>query len=266
MRRGFGFHDRHSPFRFNPATLFAGGVQGTWYDPSDLSTLFQDAAGTIPVTAAGDPVGRILDKSGNGNHATQAGTLRPTFQQSDGLSFLSFDGSNDRLDSVSINLSGTNKLTVCAGVRKLSDAALAHIAELSDSFNANNGVFWLINGDGTVAPGPIWQFASKGTVNRFATSPSNYASPISNVLTGLADIGSPFVRLRVNGTQVADSTGGQGTGNFGNYPMYVGARSNGARPFNGRLYGLIVFGAAASDWQIAAAERWMAQRTGISII
>ncbi|PIE10063.1 MAG: hypothetical protein CSA72_10645, partial [Rhodobacterales bacterium] len=36
-----------------------------WYDPSDLSTLFQDAAMTIPVTADGDPVGAVQDRSGN---------------------------------------------------------------------------------------------------------------------------------------------------------------------------------------------------------
>lgn len=36
---------------------------GVWYDPSDLSTLFQDSAGATPVTAAGQPVGLILDKS-----------------------------------------------------------------------------------------------------------------------------------------------------------------------------------------------------------
>lgn len=38
---------------------------------SDKSTLFQDVAGTVPVTKDGDPVGLIRDKSGNGNHATQ---------------------------------------------------------------------------------------------------------------------------------------------------------------------------------------------------
>ena len=43
--------------------LFAGGKQGVWLDPSDLSTMFKDAAGTQPVTANGDPVGLILDKS-----------------------------------------------------------------------------------------------------------------------------------------------------------------------------------------------------------
>lgn len=51
-----------------------------WYDPSDLTTLFQDDAGTVPVTAPGQPVGRMLDKSGNGNHATWAtATAKPTY-------------------------------------------------------------------------------------------------------------------------------------------------------------------------------------------
>lgn len=43
--------------------LFANGEQGFWYDPNDLSTMFQDAAGTVPVTAVGQPVGLMLDKS-----------------------------------------------------------------------------------------------------------------------------------------------------------------------------------------------------------
>ena len=47
---------------------------GLLFDPSDLSTLYQDAAGTIPVTAVEQPVGKMLDKSGNGNHATQSVT------------------------------------------------------------------------------------------------------------------------------------------------------------------------------------------------
>ena len=47
---------------------------GAWFDPSDMSTMYQDAAGTTPVTAVEQPVGKILDKSGNGNHATQSVT------------------------------------------------------------------------------------------------------------------------------------------------------------------------------------------------
>lgn len=44
------------------AALFAQGQAGAWYDPTDLSTLFQDSTGTTPVTATGQPVGLMIDK------------------------------------------------------------------------------------------------------------------------------------------------------------------------------------------------------------
>ena len=59
---------------FSPASLFAQGEPGVWYDPSDFSTMFQDAAGAVPVTAVEQPVGLMLDKSGRGNHAYQPTT------------------------------------------------------------------------------------------------------------------------------------------------------------------------------------------------
>jgi len=46
-------------------SLFANQEQGLTRDPYDLSAMFQDAAGSIPVTAAGQPVGLMLDKSGS---------------------------------------------------------------------------------------------------------------------------------------------------------------------------------------------------------
>ena len=62
--------------RLNPLSWFAAGEQGAWYDPSDLTTLFQDSAGTTPISAVGtvadQPVGLMRDKSGRGNHAFQA--------------------------------------------------------------------------------------------------------------------------------------------------------------------------------------------------
>lgn len=50
-------------FNLEILKLFANGEQGFWYDPSDMGAMFQDAAGTVPVTAAGQPVGLMLDKS-----------------------------------------------------------------------------------------------------------------------------------------------------------------------------------------------------------
>ena len=66
---------------FSPLALFAAGEQGVWYDPSDLSTMFQDEAGTVPVTDAGQPVGLWLDKSGLNNNATQINMAqKPLYQ------------------------------------------------------------------------------------------------------------------------------------------------------------------------------------------
>ena len=62
--------------------IFANGEQGFFYDPSDMGTMFQDAAGTIPVTAAGQPIRLIRDKSGRNNHAYQTtSSRRPIFEQ-----------------------------------------------------------------------------------------------------------------------------------------------------------------------------------------
>jgi hypothetical protein len=63
--------------QFSPADLFSANEQGAWYDPSDLTTLFTDSAGTVPVTGVEQFVGRMNDKSGRGNHATSTGTKRP---------------------------------------------------------------------------------------------------------------------------------------------------------------------------------------------
>ena len=44
-------------------SLFANNEQGFFYDPSDLSTMYQDAAGAVPVNAVGQTVRLMLDKS-----------------------------------------------------------------------------------------------------------------------------------------------------------------------------------------------------------
>src|SRR5690606_25164480 len=74
--------------------LFANGEQGFYCDPNDLSTMFQDAAGAIPVTGAGQPVGLIRDKSGQNNHAYQTTSAsRPILRQNavTGANYLEFD-------------------------------------------------------------------------------------------------------------------------------------------------------------------------------
>lgn len=377
---------------FSPLNLFTSSEPGVWLDPSDLSTLFQDAAGTTPVTAAGQSVGLVLDKSKGlvlgselvtngdfsngtagwtgrnatlstsngqltvtststsgrathnflitsgvfyealvtviggtgprgvrfgvsdgsnfyfngagknttyslkflatssslwislysgdvvgdtaifdnisvrelpGNHATQSiFASRPIYQvDSGGRPYLSFDGVDDFLVTPTIT-PGTDKVQVFAGVRKLSDAAAGTVVESSVSTASNNGSFGLF---APVLTSGEYQYNSRGTV---VASPRSgvVAAPITNVLTGLGDISSDLATLRVNGTQAAQSTADQGTGNYLAYPLYIGRRGGATLPFNGRLYGLITrFGPNLTADQISQTERWLAQRTGVTL-
>jgi hypothetical protein len=392
---------------WNPSSIFYGGEQGVWYDPSDLTTLFQDTAGATPVTAVGQTVGLMLDKSqgpigpelvsngtfvdntttgwyrgfastngtftasggfatytvgasdsssprmvtaipnlvigkiyrvfftegtatgtgdravewtsnstgtggtslnrvnvanwngenksflvaatattmylafslpstssgstgsiGNvsvksayGNHATQAtSTQRPTYQvDGTGRPYLLFDGVDDGMVTGTIT-PAINKVQVFAGVRKLSDAAIGFIVELSAAVSSNNGSFWL---GGPLGAGlGNYDFASKGTTNQ-RDSVYTYAAPITSVLTGIGDISAPLSNLRVNGSDPAANTGNQGTGNYLAYPLYIGRRGGTTNPFNGRIYSMIVrFGSNLDTDQITSAEGWVNSKTG----
>lgn len=244
---------------FSPRSLFAAGEQGAWYDPSDITTLFQDSAGTTPVAAPGQFVARILDKSGRGNHATQTGatSVMPVYQvDATGRGYLAFDGVDDWLQTGSIT-PGADKVQVIAGVRKLSDVAAGCVAETQGSA----GVFTMF------APGTAglaeYVFRSGGTTPRFTATPATYSAPTTNVVTGIGDISGDVVRIRANGVQANESFADQGTGNYAAGFLSIGRRTFVAAPLNGRIYGLIVrFGANLSDAQISAAERWMNRRTG----
>lgn len=237
---------------------FAGAAKA-WYDPWDIATLFQDSAGTTPTAAAGDPIGRIMDKSGAGNHATQATTTsRPLWQ----TTYAAFDGTDDSWATPNIDFTSTDKLTVIAAVRKLSDAASAVIVESSTSIASNNGAFTLYGPPG--AGQAFYAMAAKGTAldTRFAAS---LAPPVTNVVTGSADIASPGVAIRVNGATISAAANTLGTGVFGNWPLYIGRRNNALLPFNGYLFGLIVIGRLLSPDELWVCERYMAQQAGITI-
>lgn len=107
---------------WHPDWLFRGSAQGVWFDPSDLTTLFQGAAGTMPVTGVNQPVGRIEDKSGNGHHARQAiSAVRPILRaDSAGRNYLEFDGVDDLLVVPMLDLTAFTRVSVVAAVRKIS--------------------------------------------------------------------------------------------------------------------------------------------------
>jgi hypothetical protein len=179
------------------------------------------------------------------------------YDASAGFYYLKFDGVDDGMVTNSIDFTATDKMTVFAGVRKLSDATAGVITELSADRNTNNGSFTL---SAVTSPGS-YLFVSKGTydANAYAVGGS---SPRTNILTSIGDISGDIAALRINAVQAAISTADQGTGNYGNYQLYIGRRGGTTLPFNGLLYSLIVRGAQTSTTQIAQTERWVNKKTG----
>lgn len=84
--------------QFTPDDLFILGQYGLWWDASSTNYITQDSAGTIPVTIATDPVGLMIDRSGNGNDGTQATTsLKPLYQTNP--SRIVYDKTDDRIST-----------------------------------------------------------------------------------------------------------------------------------------------------------------------
>jgi hypothetical protein len=248
--------------RFNPLRLFSAGEQGAWYDPSDFSTLFQDAAGTTPVTAVGQAVKKILDKSGRGNHASHA-TGSVLQQDATGRFYLDFNGTTNTLATAAINFAATDKITAFAGLRKLSDA-VTMVFELSPTADTNVGSFALLTYANEYA-----QRVKGSVANYIEIDYANGTAPVSHVVTASYSLAAASAvtaaTLRINAAPVAGASAGLALpplgGNFGSYSLYLGSRAGASLFHNGRLYGLIVRGAESSQ-EIAMAERYMNGKTG----
>jgi len=254
---------------FSPASIFAGGTEGAWYDPSDLSTLFQDSAGTTPVTASGQPVGKMLDKSGNGNHATQAtSSRRPTYTEGGGLSWLAFDGVDDAMVTAAVDFTDTDNVSVFVGVRKPTDGSTGPIIINADK-GSDNGSFTLYAPHNTTSRKWAWSLGGSSQ-NFYAVD--TLAAPNTAVMTGLFDgAGSDLaarINPRLNGvtqTSFSISVGGGTAANFQNAALRIGSQSATVDYFNGNLYGLIIPGKLASADEIAATEAYMAAKSGVTL-
>ena len=235
---------------FSPLSLFSNGEQGAWYDPSDLTTLYQDSAGTTPVAADGDPVGLMLDKSGNGNHASQSvAASRPIYRTDGTLHWLKFDGVDDRLEFfIPFNLFEAG-LSYCLGY---------------DTNGATSGIFYAKHDSN--AP---WAFI-------FDQGNS------SGILTDVSAPSEPTTSLRVDGVDSGSATRGQvydavagkhvqtwnAAGASGSYASSsghgFGLYSDSSFALSGMLFGLI-WRETLLGPETENAEQYLAQKAGVTL-
>lgn len=226
---------------WTPASLFAASEQGVWLDESDLSTMFQDLAGTVPA-AVDSPVGKRLDKSGNGNHWTAASSAaRPILRLTGGLYSLEWDGVDD---------SGSTAAPI-----GLNAPEFMWVVGLKASSLHLNQVLWTVN---------RYRFGLQSVNTRFTTASVldyNFAAALtptaSFVVGGVFDSAFSFVPLK-NGVKHSAVTGPSD----GISLQTVLTIPDPMALYAGRTYGEIIVKAYPSDVVIAQTQDWMNTKTG----
>lgn len=224
---------------FTPKILFVGHA-GAWYDPSDLTTLFQ-ADGTTPAVVNGG-VGKVLDKSGNGNHMVQVtGTKCPLLKQSGGLTWLEFDGADDFLAKSTINtVQPFNRLTAMRNIGGVFGDMLGADAAGNCAAQYNGGNLTLNADVGAACSRPM-------TAN---------ADVVANAFFNGA---SSSLQIN-NGTP---ATGNPGPAQINS--LSAGALDGGGLPVPMRWYGDIFYPGTLTAAQIASVKTWLGGKAGIGI-
>ena len=273
---------------FTPASLFASGEKGAWYDPSDLMTMWTDTAGTTQATV-GDEVARIDDKSGNGNHATQATfAARPILRQTGGgLYYLEFDGTDDVLlmgdvfDAKIATASG--KWDTYAAASYDADGIL--LAKLGDSNQGENQRQYasLRRAFGKTAQVALYDLARTPieftrVVGSAVSAGQNYVfrSVFDHDLAASGTTANDSSRHKmwkdgVLETLTVDaSSGNLGTVQNGTAQLSIGGAYGTSGPinlpFSGKLFGLITLaGVVESDAVADEVEAYLAAKSGVTL-
>ena len=264
----FGTAQTEAPYTTVVQTVSSLGVpsaDGIWRRINVAGTITPGASGTLRVAyfsfdLANDNVieVRFPQTEGGSVSTTYQRVNTPTDYNTVGFpKYLTFNGTTSAAQTFgSVDFTATDKMTVVVGVRKLSDATVGVVAELSTNSDALNGTFALQVPSGYTADA---FFIARGTSGVFSKMPA--PSPTTKVITGISDISGNSVNIRLNGVAGTAATG-LGTGNFGNYPLFIGARNAASLFFNGNLYDLIVRGAASTAGEVAATEMYVNSKTG----
>lgn len=237
----------------DPASLFVGGTAGLWIDPSDLATMFQDAGGTVPA-AINAPVGRVLDKSGRGNHATQGvAAARPMLRRdADGRHSLEFDGVDDFLQH-GFGVVGGDATLSCAAQRTGGTGVVGLFSATPPNARLQAGVWGQ-----TVAP--YW-----GTYAAGAHRSAGVDAAGRIVMTVVARAAGDVQRLLSNGGGPVEYTGSYA--GDANDRRAIGREFTGmvAGHFNGRLYALLGIARALGDDELRELVAHQVGQAGVRI-
>lgn len=262
-------------FTIDAVTIPGGGLQvgnaGTIYSTvGEKRTVFVGEGGSAilkRVSGVTDiQVSNISVREIPGNHASQPTvTARPTLMQdAGGRAYLQFDGVDDCLAVPAFDW-GSDKAAIVAGVRRIG-TSIAALLELNDLNNGNSFAVLAPQSSGNTMQfgthGPAGaQYELHNYVDNAAPSTAVWSAQFDRAQGAGAEIS---VRRNgvVGGTNArADNT----TGNFGNHPLHIGARSGSSLFFNGHLYSLAAVNRLMTPDEMGKLETYAAQKTGVTL-
>lgn len=234
-----------APSALTVSQVLAGSV-AIWYDLTDRSTLFQDSAGTNPVTDYLQGIGQMRDKSGNGLHALQAtNNSRPQYRVgASGSPAANADGVTGNGSTMSVNLqgkfAGVNKFSVSVAIWKKDDSSRHTVLNMGSNTNSGGWAVFAPTNGGKNAAIRLQNQVGGG----FSDNPtSNFLAPTVMVFSANIDLTrteqTEVVRMWINGVY---NTSASNTGNMtqidpANNTMVL---FDGQGRFNGEMVGLII--------------------------
>lgn len=218
-----------------------------WYDPTDRATLFQDTAQSVPVTADGDPVACIRDKSGKGHHALQADpAARPVFRDDGTARWIDFSATGAWMSCPALDLSATSALTVALRLARAASTGVGMAFEFgAETKPGNPGSFGLVAPHQSLAApfAMLLSGASGAAIVKVGTNMAPETAVISARLDRTATSSAGAIDLRRNKSGADQSTVANMTnfgGSFGTHPLFLGRRAGATLPFNGGFFGFTI--------------------------
>ena len=219
-------------------------------------------AGTLTCTVAGSVTRADLRvaNDGGGLPPYQRVVDANTYDTAGFPLYLKFDGVDDFLQTASVDLTGTDEITIGAGSQRFGGGNYVRLYELTSDISTNVGAFVCMSPE-TAASNNI-MFSMRGT-----TSPASAYIPGNTVSKKIASLFSGKLSadsysVSVNSGDPVIITGDFGTGNFSNSTLFVGARGMGPQYFfNGRFYSLCIIGSLLPTSEQAVLKRYLNAKT-----
>lgn len=242
-------------FKESITSLFSPSEKGFAYDFSDLSTMFQDTAGTIPVTAVDQLVARVNDLSGNGNHLIQSTSgSRPLLKKDSKGYYLLFDGTSKTMQtSGTVDLSGLLLLTTFASLSR-DRSTTEIIFETSSNYNLNAGAMMLAFDTSLISFSFLGASAANYTLFNVSTTTGGVFTTTSNLTLS----SNKITTFRKDGvSQAAADRVDSPSVPLTNQTLYVGARAGASYYLQTKFRALVCIGKTVTTTDIERLENFL---------